>query len=103
MLVWINHILGGTGRITVKRRGVEVERQRCWDLQLTSLKAEKVLRILLPYLKTKKHQAEIALEFRGTFEPKWNRRPAGEKVIDMFEKRDGYRLQLRGEQARVMP
>lgn len=70
-LDWFVNHFGGT----IKRRVVSYKHdgrvgKRCqWTWQVSSSMAEAFVRSVLPYIKTKNVELEIALQFRKTFRP----------------------------------
>ena len=90
VLKWIDEVLGKEGHFHLKHR--TGNQRSCWDLQWTSLRAEKVLETLIPFLKTKRKQAELALEFRRTFPPHWSRHPVSQ---ELYDQREGLRQRLK--------
>jgi hypothetical protein len=64
-LDWFVASFGGT----CKKRLVPYKgtRKVRWDWQASSAVADNFLRLVYPYLRNKKDEADIALEFRGTF------------------------------------
>lgn len=61
ILEWFVLAFGGKVNRQYRAKG---NRKESWQWRMVDCKAEVVLRALLPYLKLKKPQAELALEFR---------------------------------------
>jgi len=61
---WLRETYGGSIIEQTKYRPANYK--RCWSWRVTSRKADKFLKAILPYLKLKKAQASLAIEFQKT-------------------------------------
>lgn len=64
-----------------------------WEWQASSKVAERALKLMLPYLRVKKDEAEVALEFRKTFRPQYGDRYKNPPEVDEKRKAMMYSLQ----------
>jgi hypothetical protein len=64
MLLWIEDHFGGK---VVPKTKCETNRRQAWTWSVVSREAEAVLRLITPYLISKKDQAELALKFRDSY------------------------------------
>jgi hypothetical protein len=89
VLLWIQAALG-VGRIVVFKKPNVVKpvmsTRTCYCAVWSGRQAEKIISLLLPYLKVKRGEAEIALKFRETFEKgRWSTRRRPEPVMAQRE------------------
>jgi hypothetical protein len=77
-LDWFVEKFGGTtkGRVVPYKDG----KRTIYNWQSSSFVAERFLRVVLPYLRVKRDEADLALRFRGTFRPQHI--PGGHKRMD---------------------
>ena len=65
ILEWIKSIFGGG--VYSHGKPESIKHKQCYTWNIDAKKAEILLREVFPYLKIKKPQAKVALEFRKTF------------------------------------
>ena len=71
-LDWFKACFGGTVKFRwIPYRG---SKRPLWTWQASSKCAEQFLRQVLPYLKVKREEADLALQFRATFRPQFGDR-----------------------------
>lgn len=60
VLEYINHVLGDTGYL-IKMKMPNPKHKTAWKLRFDSVKCNAILKLLLPYLRLKHRQAEMAI------------------------------------------
>lgn len=91
LIDWLYDTFGG--HISDNSHSPSYKRQRpCWAWRVTTREAGRFLKSIYPYLRIKKNQAEIAIEFQEHMSSF-----AGNKALskETLEMREGYRSQLR--------
>jgi hypothetical protein len=68
-----------------------IGRKPCWSWSCSSRQAEKALKAMLPYMKIKRVEAELALEYMAVLQVSKTKRRVSKEEL---EKREGYRLNL---------
>lgn len=101
VLLWIQDQFGGLGSIVEQPR--KENRKRCWQWKVATNQAAAVCKMLLPYLRIKKRQAEILVEFQKLKEtsPQCGRAgvPAGRWVLQEGLRNELLQLNARGQAA----
>ncbi len=83
LINWIGDTFGG--RIARSKPGTGGKR-KVWIWWTRSQKAGRILKLITPYLKCKKAQAEIALEMQKTFNKFGGSKKLSQKVLDFRSK-----------------
>ncbi len=88
LLEWLRETYGGA--IYAQRQ--QGQNRPCWQWKLTSRGAADFLALLLPYLRVKRAQAVVGIEFQ-TFKEAW-RRDGRRMPAEIVEAREVFRLRL---------
>ena len=70
LIDWLIVKIGGHASISNRKRAEEYGHKFCWHWEVTGVKAASLLDGILPHLRIKKRQAQLALLFRETFHGK---------------------------------